>query len=294
MMRIREENGNLIVSGVTDFVPEHIFECGQCFRWERLEDGSYTGIAGGKPLILSSRENELIFKNTPRNEFDVFWKRYFDLDTDYLAVKSRLTGDAVLMRAVTYGSGIRILRQDLWECILSFIISANNNIPRIKGIIERFCTLFGTPVDFCGRMFYTFPAAEQLLHVTAKDLGPLKAGYRDKYILDAIYKVNSGEVDLQLVEQAPVDTARAELMKICGVGPKVADCILLFGAGKREAFPVDVWVRKVLNTLYHESLDRKSVRQFAENKFGNDAGFAQQYLFYYMRENHNELEKGVI
>jgi len=286
---IVKTNGNdLIISGVKDFDVTHIFECGQCFRWDKEDDGSYTGIALGKALNISFKENEVLMKNTLQEDFELLWKNYFDFDTDYSQIKTVLSSDETVKKAISYGNGIRILNQDLWECIISFIISANNNIPRIKGIVKRFCENFGKKITYLGREFYTFPSPEELLGITVSDLAPLRAGFRDKYIVDAVNKVNSGEVCLDTVINSDINTARNELLKIKGVGRKVADCVMLFGAGKRASFPVDVWVKRVMAELYAEEIKDGDIFAFAENKFGENAGIAQQYLFYYMREKGEE------
>lgn len=286
---IVKTNGNdLIISGVKDFDVTHIFECGQCFRWDKEDDGSYTGIALGKALNISFRENKVLMKNTLQEDFELLWKNYFDFDTDYSQIKTVLSSDETVKKAISYGNGIRILNQDLWECIISFIISANNNIPRIKGIVKRFCENFGKKITYLEREFYTFPSPEELLGITVSDLAPLRAGFRDKYIVDAVNKVNSGEVCLDTVINSDINTARNELLKIKGVGRKVADCVLLFGAGKRASFPVDVWVKRVMAELYAEEIKDGDIFAFAENKFGENAGIAQQYLFYYMREKGEE------
>jgi len=268
----------------SDFDLVHTFECGQCFRWDIEEDGSYTGIAGGKAVNISKTEDEVIIKNTTKEDAEKFWSLYFDLDFDYGSLKNEFSKDKVLASAIKSGGGIRILNQDLWECIISFIISANNNIPRIKGIIKKFCELFGDKVKIGETKLYSFPSPDRLKGITAEDLAPLRAGYRDKYLIDAIGKVTSHEVNLELIRTATYDEAKGELLKIKGVGNKVADCILLFGAGKKNAFPVDVWIKRVMETFYHDDIKDKNIADFAKERFGEYGGIAQQYLFYHMRE----------
>ena len=282
-MMIEELSDGILVSGVKDFELTHIFECGQCFRWDVESDGSYTGIAGGKAVNISKSEDKIVIKNTNKNDFESFWSSYFDLEFDYGTLKTEFSKDKVLSEAIKSGEGIRILNQDLWECILSFIISANNNIPRIKGIIKKFCELFGEKIDFPGFELYSFPSAERLNGISAEDLAPLRAGYRDKYLIDAIEKVSSCDVDLKFVKEASYDDAKRELMKIKGVGNKVADCILLFGAGKKNAFPVDVWIKRVMETFYSDEIKDREIADFAKERFGEYGGIAQQYLFYHMR-----------
>ena len=274
---------------LADFSPNQIFECGQCFRWNLCDDGSYIGVVQDKVLKVSVCENNIVFENSNKKDIDELWNGYFDLKSDYAAIKNSLSDGGVMDEAIKFGGGIRILKQEPWETLISFIISSNNNIPRIKKIIEAFCTLFGDKVEAFGKVYYTFPRPEKLVGIDKEDLKELRVGYRDVFILDAIGKVNSGEVDLEKIALFDYGEAKAELMKIKGVGPKVADCIALFGLGKQEAFPVDVWVRRVLHKLYNTECTPKQAAIFAEEKFGKYAGIAQQYLFYYMRENSADI-----
>lgn len=268
-----------------DFDPKQIFECGQCFRWNSAGENTYIGVAKGHVLKVSQTDGQIVFENTDQKEFDGIWNSYFDLEKDYNVAKKELSDGGVMDAAISYGGGIRILKQDPWETLLSFIISSNNNIPRIKKIIETFCKLFGTPVKAFSDTYYTFPEPGKLYGIEKGDLAPLCAGYRDEYLVDAISKINSGEINLDEILSMDYVTAKSELMKIKGVGPKVADCIALFGLAKEEAFPVDVWVRRVLHTLYHKEYTANQAAEFAKECFGKHAGIAQQYLFYYMREN---------
>lgn len=272
------------------FCPEQIFECGQCFRWNRDTDGGYTGVVGGKALRVCETDAGIRFENTDSAEFDSVWRTYFDLDTDYGEIQRQLSDGAIMDEAIACGKGIRILRQDSWEALLSFILSSNNNIVRIKGMIERLCQSFGKPIEAFGKVFYTFPTAKELDGIEKADLACLSAGYRDKFLVDAVKKVNSGEIDLAKLQDADYITARTELMKISGVGPKVADCAVLFGLGRKEAFPVDVWMRRVLEKLYDRKYSPVQASDFARNTFGERAGIAQQYLFYYMRTRGRQEE----
>lgn len=278
------------VNNVKNFNLTHIFECGQCFRWNKTDSESYIGVAFDKVIELSFQNDKLTIYNSTDIDFNSVWENYFDFNFDYTKAKSEFSNDLTLKDAVIFGDGIRILNQDLWECIISFIISANNNIPRIKGIIERFCELYGKEIIYKGKKYYTFPRPEELKGISTNDLAPLRAGFRDKYIVDAVNKVNSGEVSLDLIKSSDTKVAREELLKIKGVGRKVSDCVLLFGAGKREVFPVDVWVKRVMNELYYDELSGGDIFAFADKKFGKNAGLAQQYLFYYMRENSKEAK----
>lgn len=268
-----------------DFIPRHIFECGQCFRFAVKPDGSYTIVAKGKVINVSKENEKIILKNTTDNDVADVWYDYFDLGTDYSAIKKSLSSDKHLKESIKYGNGIRILNQDLWECIISFIISANNNIPRIQGIIERLCERFGDKIKAFDSTYYSFPDADRLLTVKKEDLSFLRAGYRDSYLIDAISKVSSGEINLGNIKNLNTKEAKSELLKIKGIGNKVADCILLFGNGRCETFPVDVWVKRSVGALYADEIKDLSIHEFAKNKFSDLAGYAQQYLFYYMREN---------
>lgn len=268
-----------------DFVPKHIFECGQCFRFVKEKDESYTIIANDKVVNVSAVSDKILIKNTTDEEFSDFWYNYFDMSTDYKNIKQRLSADTHLKKSAEFGNGIRILNQDLWECIVSFIISANNNIPRIQGIIERFCREYGEKIEAFGNTYYSFPQAEKLLELKKEDLHFLRAGYRDSYLIDAFQKVGKSDIVLEEVSKLSTKEAKDQLLKIKGVGNKVADCILLFGNGRRETFPVDVWVKRSIEGLYSDELGELSIQEFAKNKFSDLAGYAQQYLFYYMREN---------
>lgn len=280
----------VVLKNIHNFEPRHIFECGQCFRWERQRDGSYTGIALGRVLNVARKDGFFIFNNVTEEEFSDIWQGYFDLHNDYGKIKQTLsTMDIHMKNAVTYGSGIRILNQNLWECILSFIISANNNIPRIQGIIQRLCKRFGDPLEYGGKTYYTFPDADRI----NANLAFLRVGYRESYLLDACFKVRNGVLDLNKLHLLSTDQARQELMKIKGIGPKVADCILLFGMKRHEVFPVDVWVKRCVTQIYGKEMKNLNPKAFAAKKFGGLAGYAQQYLFYYMRETANKRAGGI-
>ncbi len=268
-----------------DFVPRHVFECGQCFRFEKMQDESYTIVAKGRVINVSTKGDSIILKNTTDNDVADIWYDYFDLGTDYSQIKNTLSSDVHLEKSTQYGTGIRLLNQDVWECVISFIISANNNIPRIQGIVEKLCQKYGDEIHAFDNTYYSFPDAEKLKDVEKEDLAFLRAGYRDSYLCDAISKVASKEVDLEAITKLSTQEAKRELLKIKGIGNKVADCILLFGNRRREIFPVDVWVKRSVGTLYSEEIGDTEIHSFAEQKFGNLAGYAQQYLFYYMREN---------
>ncbi len=276
----------IIISNLEHFNPVHTFLCGQCFRWEQEDDGSFTGVAQGKVINIKTEGTTARISNCNEEDFINFWRRYLGLDTDYGAIKAALSGDEHLVRAMDFGWGIRLLNQEPFECLISFVISTQNQIPRIKKIIKKMCELFGDKISFDGKDYYTFPDCHTLAGLTEADLAPLNAGYRTAYILDAAEKVASGDIDLDKICALPTEEAKAELMKIKGVGPKVADCTMLFSLQKGDSFPVDVWVQRIVRELYlGEGASLKQISQFAKERFGDNSGIAQQYLFYYAREN---------
>ena len=271
-----------------------IFECGQCFRWNIQDDESYTGVVKNSVINVSKKDNEIIFKGSfegSKEEFENLIRYYFDLDTNYTDFKEKLANiDEYLNTAIKFGSGIRILNQDLWECIISFIISANNNIPRIKKIIERISERYGKEIKFQGKSYYTFPNVESLSKASVEDLRALGTGFRDVRIFNTTHMILEKKVDLNKIkEMKSSDEMTEELLKLDGVGPKVADCILLFSTLKRlDVFPIDVWVRRVMNELYihnenEEKVSKKEILNLADKKFLKISGLAQQYLFYWKR-----------
>lgn len=285
IMRIYEKNGDIILENMPDFNLFHTFDCGQCFRWNYENDG-FSGVAFGEYLHICGDGKSFIFKNTSLETFNRIWRNYFDLDRDYGKIKKDLSRDEVLKNAISFGDGIRILNQDAFECLISFIISASNNIPRIKKIIELLCLNFGEEISANGKKYYTFPTAEALSRLSLEDLAVIKAGFRDKYILAASKAVAEGQIDLEALKKASFDYSKSQLLRLSGVGEKVASCILLFGLGKYEGFPVDVWVKRIMEYCYFDSEQTKeAIYEFAKNKFGSLGGFAQQYLFYWAREN---------
>lgn len=274
------------------FELKDIFDCGQCFRWNIEEDGSYTGVFGKNILNVKRDGKNINFKGICDGNIEDIIYDYFDLNRDYERIKETLSEiDENMKKSVLYGKGIRILNQDLWETIISFIISANNNIPRIKGIIERLSKKYGSEISFNGKEYYTFPTPEQLKDVTVEDYRKLGLGFRDIRLYETTQMILNKDIDLEKLKNNPnTIEVREELLKLSGVGPKVADCILLFSTLKRfEVFPIDVWVRRVMNDLYIKQEDetkvsKKQIEKIAEEKFGNLAGLAQQYLFYWRRE----------
>ena len=282
-----------ILKNQNSFELKDIFDCGQCFRWNEQPDKSYTGVIKNAIINVKKENNDIIFTGKSEENMRDIIEYYFDLNTDYEKIKQKLSQiDEYLKKSIEYGEGIRILNQDLWETIISFIISANNNIPRIKGIIERLSQKYGNEIEWKGEKYYTFPTPEQLKDVTVEQYRSLGLGFRDVRLYETTKMILNKEVDLeQLRKNLDTQEVRNELLKLSGVGPKVADCILLFSDLKRfDVFPIDVWVRRVMNDLYIKDDDetkvsKTKIEKIAEEKFGNLKGLAQQYLFYWRREN---------
>ncbi len=285
-----------IINNCKSFRVKDVFDCGQCFRWNEELDKSYTGIFGKNVLNVKQEPDEegykITFTGVCNGNIEDICKNYFDLNRDYEEIKNKLSKiDEFMAQSISYGEGIRILNQDLWEMIISFIISANNNIPRIKGIIERMSKKYGEEIEFRGKKYYTFPTIEALKNVSKEELRTLGMGFRDKYIYETTKIIAEKQVDLESLKNKETKQAREELLKLNGVGPKVADCILLFSTLKRlDVFPIDVWVRRVMNDLYIHNEDetkvsKKQIENLAKEKFGELEGIAQQYLFYWRREN---------
>lgn len=283
-----------ILKNVKSFEPKHIFECGQCFRWNIQEDNSYTGVIKNCVLNVKKEKNDIIIKGICEENIKEICKDYFDLQTDYEKIRQTLGKiDNNLKISTEYGSGIRILHQDFWETLISFIISANNNIPRIKGIIERISQKYGREIIWKNKKYYTFPTAEELSKASTSDLRKLGLGFRDKRVYETTRLYINKQINIS--DNNNTKQVREELLKLPGVGPKVADCIMLFSLKRYEVFPVDVWVNRVMNELYlneikntkETSNKRKNnnIIKFANEKFGDLAGLAQQYLFYWRREN---------
>ncbi len=280
------------LKNIDTFELKDIFDCGQCFRWNEQEDGSYIGVVGENVLNVKKEKNNIRIEGIGKDNFSELVEEYFDLRRDYKQIKVELAKiDQNMKNSIKYGQGIRLLNQDLWETIISFIISANNNIPRIKGIIERLSKKYGNKITWKEKDYYTFPTPEQLKDLTVQEYRELGLGFRDKRVYETTQMIISKQIDLEKMKQNPnTFEVKEELLKLSGVGVKVADCILLFSNLKRlEVFPVDVWVRRVMNELYIKNPDEtkvttKQIEKIAEEKFGNLAGLAQQYLYYWKRE----------
>lgn len=283
---IIENSSGVLVKNVRDFDPSHIFECGQCFRWNREIDGSYTGIAFGRVINVHRDGENILINNTGADDFKNIWYEYFDLGTDYSEIKSAVAKDDIMRRAVSYGCGMRILRQEFWETLISFIISSNNNIPRIMKIIEKLSAQCGEEINYGNKTYHTFPSAAALSNASPEEIGICRGGYRCGYISGTSAKMEIARIDKKNLEKKSTPDARKTLLEFPGVGPKVADCVLLYSGIKFDVFPTDVWVKRVMESLYiHKPASLGKIQSFAAERFGALAGFAQQYLFYYARKN---------
>ena len=285
-MIIVNSSENIVITGKSAFDITKTFECGQCFRFDKTEDG-FEGVAKGKYIkLLQNTDGSVLLSGVSETEFRELFFDYFDLERDYAEIDRALARDEKLREVIPFSTGIRILRQDPFETLVSFIISSTNNIPRIKKIVASLCENFGEPFEACGRVHYAFPTAQRLACLSLSDLAVIRAGFRDKYILDCAQKVASGELSLEAVQKSDYETAAKMLMTVKGVGRKVADCTLLFGFGFLESFPKDVWIKRILLAMYGSETD-------AGLDFYGYGGIAQQYLFYYAREGqlNNIIEK---
>ncbi len=282
---LEEKGGCLRVGNVKDFNPAHIFECGQCFRWIKQPDGRYKGIVRGKWAKVSFEEDTLIIENAGAQDFIDVWYDYFDLGTDYSQIKAVLEKDSIMREAIKTGYGIRLLRQDFWEMLISFIISANNMIPRIMKIVDTLSVMKGKCID-SEACCYSFPDVDALADSTLEEINECRAGFRCRYIHKTSQLIKTGHITREKLVKLDTDAARKELMTLPGVGAKVADCILLFSGLKYDVFPTDVWVKRVMEELYlKKESGLKEIQLYAKEQFGELTGYAQQYLFYHARLN---------
>lgn len=298
---IIESNDSVIIKGVKNFNIKQILECGQCFRWQRVTDTDYIVVSNRRVIEIIQEDDEVIIHNTNMNDFKNIWENYFDLNTEYGPLKEELSKDELLKQAIEFGYGIRLLNQDSFEMVISFIISARNSIPSIMKTIKKISEKFGDKIEYKGEIYYAFPTPEQLKNATLEDIQETGASFRSKYIIDTIYNINmaleakkSGNLtdelkryDLDYIMSLPTDECHVALQAFKGVGAKVADCIMLFSMGKKSAFPVDVWIKRAMIHFYvAPDVSLNKIRVFGREKFGELSGLAQQYLFYYARENN--------
>ena len=273
------------LKNVCDFDLAQTLECGQCFHFVKLDENDYVLTAKGRLLHVSQQADTVTFYDTEEDEYVNVWKDYFDMDRDYSEIKNKLLEkDDKLKDAIESMWGVRILNQDFFETLISFIISQNKQIPHIKKIVADISAKFGTyKGTYGGTDMYTFPTLEQLVNASEEDFKELKTGFRAPYIMDAIRRNMAGQFDENELKNMEYDSCIKELMTIKGVGEKVANCVSLFGLGKKEAFPVDVWIKRIMETMYFDGVDtpKDKIAAFAKEQFGELGGFAQQYLFYY-------------
>jgi N-glycosylase/DNA lyase len=286
----------VIIKEVKNFELNHVFDCGQCFRWNRQENGNYIGVAFGRVIEVEKKGKDIYIYNTSIEETETIWIDYFDLKRDYSTIKDELSKDSYLKLSVQFGNGIRLLRQEPFEIIVSFIISANNRIPMIKKCIDKISEKWGKKVKYKDKTYYSFPEVSELSKASVEELEACSTGFRAKYIKDTVEKIFSNaknpkdEYDIDFINAQNDDECHKALCNFMGIGPKVADCIMLFSMQKYSAFPVDVWVKRAMMHFYvAPDVSLKKIREFGRNRFGNLSGFAQQYLFYYARENNIEV-----
>lgn len=286
-MKYTVRENDIILHEYESFVVSQTLECGQCFRFTQIGEENYIIVAYGKILNIYCDGTDIVFKNTTEEEFNNIWYNYFDFGRNYNDIKKKISeNDEILQKAVEYAPGIRILNQDRFECLISFIISQNNRIPMIKKVISNISKKYGRYIGSVdGEEYYAFPNPEELIKADEAGLMECKTGFRAKYIIDAVQKVIHGEINLN-ADDMDTETLRKMLMTIKGVGPKVADCTMMFSFGRCETFPTDVWVKRIMSELYFNGREAsvKEIHQKAEECFGNYAGYAQQYLFNYARQ----------
>lgn len=293
---IEIENG-IVIKEVKNFNIKQILECGQCFRWEKITDTNYIVVAYGSVIEIVQNGDDVTIYNTNMEDFNNIWLNYFDLKRDYAVIKEQLSKDELLHKSVEFGYGIRILNQEPFEILISFIVSARNSIPAIMKTIKKMSEKWGDKLEYKGNTYYSFPTPLQLKEATLEEIKETGASFRSKYIFDTIGKVNSylencedeelAEYNLEYIKSLPVDECHLALQKFMGVGAKVADCIMLFSMEKHSAFPVDVWVKRAMCHFYlAPDVSLNKIRVFGRDKFGDLSGVAQQYLFYYARENN--------
>lgn len=284
-MVIIEKQDSVILEEVKDFDLGQTLECGQCFHFHKLADNEYVLSAFGHFLHVQQQGDIVTFYRTSREEYECIWKRYFDLERDYGAIKTFLQKKGgKLSEAVDRMQGVRILNQDFFETLISFIVSQNKQIPHIKQIVSMVSKQYGGYLGEAGGVsMYSFPDSRALLTATEEELRALKTGFRAPYICDAVRRVCSGEISEQRLKALSLEDCRTQLMQIKGVGTKVANCVMLFGLGRREAFPVDVWIKRIMEALYFDGqpVQNAKIEQFAAEQFGAYGGYAQQYLFYF-------------
>ena len=281
-----------LVLKVDCFNLKDTLECGQCFRWEKdnEEDNTYIGVLKDRVIKVKQIENKLYIDSSNYDNLESVVKKYFDLDVDYYKIEKVIsTFDENIKKAVKNTSGIRILNQNFFEMIMSYIISANNNIPRISKSIKDISQKYGKKVIFENNEYYLFPTAQKLKNVTEEDFKKCGVGFRARYLKNTVKAILENKIDLEQIKKLDTKEAKEELLNLQGVGPKVADCILLFSCERREVFPIDVWVERVMHNLYFKNstkrIRKNDILEYANKNFGEYAGIVQQHLFHNIRNN---------
>ena len=287
-MDIVQKDNDIYLYNVEDFDLGQTLECGQCFRFNKIKDNEYIIVAYHIMQRVGQVQDTVIFYDCDIDTFNNVWYEYFDFGTNYKEIKEYLLQyDDKLKEAIEKKNGIRILKQEFFENLLSFIISQNKQIPHIMKIVDDIANKYGDKLgEYEGREYYSFPTVEQLKNATEEDFKALKTGFRAPYLMDAIKLVSDGSINVNNFTDLTTLEVEKELIKIKGVGTKVANCVLLFSLGRRDAFPVDVWIQRIMEELYYngEKTKKEVIIDFAKEHFGEYGGYAQQYLFYYARD----------
>jgi len=275
---------------VNCFNLKYTLECGQCFRWKNIGENCYVGVIKDRVLKIKQIGNTLYVSSNDERDLEKVVKDYFNLEKDYSKIEERISKtDEYVKKAVSNTSGLRHLNQDLFETLISYIISANNNIPRISKSVNEISKRYGKKVTLDNEDYYLFPSPKQLENVSVQEYRHCGVGFRDKYIFDTVKRINNNELNLDELKELDTPTLRKKLLDCMGVGPKVADCIMLFSCGREEVFPIDVWVERIMKRLYfddNEKTTKKQILEYSNSHFSKDAGIIQQHLFYNVREGN--------
>ena len=278
-----------IIIEVTCFNLKYTLECGQCFRWNKIDEEYYIGVIKDRVIKIKQKGNKLYVSSDNMNNLENVIYEYFDFNTNYINIEERISKiDENVNNAVKNTSGIHILNQDFFETLISYIISANNNIPRISKSVNLISQKYGKKIIFENEEYYLFPTPNELKDVSEEDFKKCGVGFRARYLKHAVQDILNEKIGIKSINETSTEILKSKLLNIMGVGPKVADCILLFSCQKREVFPIDVWVERVMTNLYFKdygrAMKKKEILEYAEKYFENDAGIVQQHLFYNVRE----------
>ena len=291
MIKYIVKDNNIIIEDIHDFDLCQTLECGQAFHFEKTGEQDYIVVAMNRMLHVAQTtaggKVNLIFYNTSAEDFENVWNDYFDFDTDYAIIKSELLKmDERLREAIDSKWGVHILNQDFFEMLMSFIISQNKQIPQIKELVFRISKFYGKKLgEYNGKAYYSFPDVNECEVITEEDFRNMKTGFRAPYLYDAAKKCKEGMYSVDILRGLNDDEVMECLKQIKGVGEKVASCVMLFGLGRRSAFPVDVWMKRIMERLYFgEDTKKEVIMEFAKKRFGELGGYAQQYLFYFARD----------